>query len=74
MWYEQVFVTEEEGQQAEAEIARRSRVMAGTEGAEAAALESAIVEELRRLAPRDRCDPTPPRDVTPAWETHNEPP
>jgi len=44
-----VFVGEAERAAAEAEVARRSRVMAGLDEADGASLEASIVEAMQRL-------------------------
>lgn len=46
---EREFVSERERSDAEAEVARRSRVMAGLDETDGAALEASIVEAMRQL-------------------------
>ena len=54
---ERVFVGEAERAAAEAEVARRSRVMAGLDEAGGASLEASIVEAMQRLRAAAGADP-----------------
>lgn len=64
---EHAFVTEEERTAAEAEVARRSRVMAGLDDVDGAALEASIVEAIQTL--RNDAGPAPEQPQAGTAET-----